>query len=120
MAQWFSDGEFLVLGVGGQGREAMRAIHKAVHFDSTNRKGRLLQPGDLALTDINGGGMSTVVQIVERDDTRLHGASQSGVQYRVTPCLQNGNKHTWYDADWFDPCPEIGPSEDSAPLPMAD
>lgn len=98
----------------------MSAIHEVVHLEGNNRKGRLLQPGDLALTDLNGGGMSTVVQIVERDGVRLHGASQSGVLYRVTPCLQNGTTDTWYDADWFDPCPKQGPAEDSTFQPLAD
>lgn len=41
----------------------------------------------------------------ERDDRRLNGHSQSGIMFRVTPLLRNGNGASWYDADWFEPAP---------------
>ena len=66
-------------------------------------RGRMLQPGDFALTDYNGPGPMTRVEILERDDKRLHGHSQSGVMFRVRPNLRNGTNASWYDADWFEP-----------------
>jgi len=69
-------------------------------------RGRNLQAGDEALTDFNGPGPLVRVRIVERDDKRLHGHSQSGIMFRVTPpILRNGNGASWYDADWFEPVP---------------
>lgn len=73
-----------------------------------SRKGRDLQPGDFAITDYNGPGTTTKVQVVERDDKRLHGHSQSGVMFRVRPNLRNGTNASWYDADWFEPTDEAG------------
>lgn len=64
-------------------------------------RGRKLQVGDEALTDYNGP--LARVRIIERDDQRLNGHSQSGVMFRVTPNLRNGNGASWYDADWFEP-----------------
>jgi hypothetical protein len=55
----------------------------------------------MALTDYNGHGVWSKVRIVERDDQRLHGHSQSGVMLRVDPPLKNGTIASWYDADWF-------------------
>ena len=71
----------------------------------------MLQPGDMALTDYNGPGPMTKVEILERDDKRLHGHSQSGVMFRVRPILRNGTNASWYDADWFEPVPANGPHE---------
>lgn len=67
------------------------------------RMGRTLQVGDEALTDYNGPGPKVKVRIVERDDRRVHGHSQSGIMFRVTPNLNNGSVNSWYDADWFEP-----------------
>lgn len=68
------------------------------------KPGRLLQPGDIALTDYNATHSALVsVRIVERDDLGLHGHSQSGILYRVDPPLRHGTSDTWYDADWFGP-----------------
>ncbi len=62
--------------------------------------GRKLKPGDEALTDYNGRGM-TRVRIVER----IEGAtSQSRICYRVSPPLKGGDSSSEYDADWFEPC----------------
>ncbi len=66
-------------------------------------RGRDLQTGDFALTDYNGPGPLAKVEILERDDKRLHGHSQSGVMFRVRPNLRNGTNASWYDADWFEP-----------------
>ena len=63
---------------------------------------RKLKVGDFALTDYNENGKLTIVKIVERDDTRKNGHSQSGVMFRVLPSLRNGNSNSWYDADWFE------------------
>ena len=71
-------------------------------------RGRNLQVGDEALTDYNGPGPLARVTIIERDDKRLHGHSQSGIMFRVTPSLRNGNGASWYDADWFEPAPNDG------------
>lgn len=68
-------------------------------------RGRFLQPGDEALTDYNGPGPLARVRIVERDDTRTHGHSQSGILFRVSPPLKHGTAANWYDADWFEPVP---------------
>ena len=70
-----------------------------------SKAGRALRVGDDAVTDYNGPGSMTRVQIIERDDQRLYGRSQSGVMFRVTPILRYGTSGTWYDADWFDPVP---------------
>ena len=70
-------------------------------------KGRNLMVGDQAVTDYNGPGPMVRVTIVERDDRRLHGHSQSGIMFRVTPNLRNGNRASWYDADWFEPAPNV-------------
>lgn len=70
------------------------------------RSGRTLQPGDEALTDYNGPGPLARVRIVERDDTRTHGHSQSGILFRVSPPLKHGTATTWYDADWFEQTPQ--------------
>ena len=67
------------------------------------RRGRLLHPGDMAQTDYNGEGRIVRVRIVERDETRRHGVSQSGILFRVDPPLQHGTSWSWYDADWFEP-----------------
>ena len=67
-------------------------------------RGRKLQVGDKALTDYNGDGL-TIVTIVEREDTRKHGHSQSGILFRVYPFLKHGTLKSWYDADWFEPVP---------------
>ena len=77
-------------------------------------RGRMLQPGDMALTDYNGPGPITKVEILERDDNRLHGHSQSGVMFRVRPILRNGTNASWYDADWFEPVPANATSHRSA------
>lgn len=66
-------------------------------------RGRQLQPGDDALTDFNGRGTLVRVRIVERDDQRRHGHSQSGIMFRVHPPLKYGTAASWYDADWFEP-----------------
>jgi len=71
-------------------------------------RGRKLQAGDEALTDYNGQGPLVRVRIIERDDKRLHGHSQSGIMFRVTPSLRNGSSASWYDADWFEPVPNVG------------
>jgi hypothetical protein len=63
--------------------------------------GRSLQPGDEALTDFNGHGLTLVIIAARRDGTR----TQSGICYRVRPPLKGGDSSTWYDADWFDPAP---------------
>lgn len=68
-------------------------------------RGRRLQVGDEALTDYNGPSPLARVTIIERDDRRLNGHSQSGIMFRVTPLLRNGNGASWYDADWFEPAP---------------
>jgi len=68
-------------------------------------RGRGLQIGDCALTDYNGPGPLTKVMIIDRDDSRRHGHSQSGIMFRVSPVLRNGDGMTWYDADWFEPVP---------------
>ncbi len=65
-------------------------------------EGRNLQVGDYALTDFNGVGMKMVL-IIQRRDARWH--SQSGVQFCVSPPLKGGVEGTFYDADWFEPCP---------------
>jgi len=61
--------------------------------------------GDEALTDYNGPGPLTKVCIIARDDKRSHGHSQSGIMFRVSPILRNGDGMTLYDADWFEPMP---------------
>ena len=66
-------------------------------------RGRLLNVGDYALTDYNGPGPLFKVQIIERDDKRKNGNSQSGIMFRVYPLLRNGTGASWYDADWFEP-----------------
>lgn len=73
-------------------------------------RGRHLQPGDMAVTDISGGAF-TRVRIVERDDSGQR-RSQSGVMFRVSPPIAGGSSETWYDADWFEPAPpaEVPPS----------
>jgi hypothetical protein len=53
-----------------------------------SQAGRLLQVGDYALTDYNGPGPLTRVQIVAESRNREHGHSQSGVLYRVSPLLK--------------------------------
>lgn len=68
---------------------------------ATVSSGRKLVAGDYAMTDYNGGGMVRV-RIVERDDSRKRGASQSGILFRVYPFLRNGTAESWYDADWFE------------------
>lgn len=70
-------------------------------------RGRYLQVGDEALTDYNGPGPLTRVTIVDRDDTRKRGHSKSGILFRVAPNLRNGGASTWYDADWFEPVPNV-------------
>lgn len=61
--------------------------------------GRALQPGDWALTDYNGRGM-TLVQITSRiANTR----SQSGICFTVSPTLKSCTPSTLLDADWFEP-----------------
>ena len=70
--------------------------------------GIVLQPGDQALTDFNGPGSRTKVRIIERDDRRRHGHSQTGVMFRVVPILRHGTNQTWYCADWFEPLPNKG------------
>ena len=65
--------------------------------------GRYLHVGDYALTDFNGPGPMTRVQIIDEDRERKHGHSQSGVMFRVTPNLRNGGPDHWYDAYWFEP-----------------
>ena len=67
-----------------------------------SKEGRLLQIGDAAKTDYNGSW--SVVSIIDRDDTRKRGHSQSGILFRVNPTLRNGTDQTWYDSDWF--CPK--------------
>lgn len=64
---------------------------------------RNLKVGDFALTDFNGDGKLTRVQIIARDDKREHGNSGSGVMYRVEPPLKHGSGLTWYDSAWFVP-----------------
>jgi hypothetical protein len=59
----------------------------------TNRD---LQPGDKATTNFNGEVVE--VEIVARMATTY---SQSGVSYSVIPSLKHGDKHTYYDAGWF-------------------
>lgn len=63
---------------------------------------RKLKVGDFALTDYNENGKLTRVKIIELDDTRKNGHSQSGVMFRVLPILKNGHAYSWYDADWFE------------------
>ena len=62
-------------------------------------RGRLLQPGDEALTDFNGNGM-TQVKIVSRVD---NSKSQSGVMFQVKPSLKNNLPDAWIDSEWFEP-----------------
>lgn len=62
---------------------------------------RTLSVGDFAVTDYNGGGLVRV-QIIDKDDSRKNGASQSGILFRVSPSLKNGTADSWYDADWFE------------------
>ena len=64
--------------------------------------GLSLNPGDEALTDFNGEGM-TLVKIVERI-APTH--SESRVCFRVSPSLKNGDETTLYDAAWFEPVPK--------------
>ena len=66
-----------------------------------SKDGRLLQIGDSAKTDYNGSW--SAVSIIDRDDTRKRGHSQSGILFRVNPPLRNGTAQSWYDADWFEP-----------------
>lgn len=80
-------------------------------------RGRNLQVGDEALTDYNGPGPLARVRIIERDDKRRHGHSQSGIMFRVTPSLRNGNGASWYDADWFEPAPNLNSTTPNAALP---
>ena len=70
--------------------------------------GIALQPGDQALTDFNGPGPRTTVTIIERDDRRRHGHSQTGVMFRLVPSLRHGTHQTWVCADWFEPFPNNG------------
>ena len=66
-----------------------------------SKLGRTLEVGDYALTDFNGGGVMTKVEIVERKE--VNSGSQSGVLFKVKPILRNGSEDSWYDADWFSP-----------------
>ncbi len=63
--------------------------------------GRQLKPGDEALTDFNGRGM-TLVRIIDRVEGLQ---SQSRICYRVAPSLKGGDGSTLYDAAWFEPAP---------------
>lgn len=69
--------------------------------DCMSKAGRMLKPGDDAVTDYNGKGM-TLVRIVDRLENT---ASQSRICFRVTPTLKNGTSESLYDADWFEPAP---------------
>ena len=77
-----------------------------------------MRVGQDALTDYNGSGM-TRVEIVEADYTRRHGHSQSGILFRVAPPLKNGTTQSWYDADWFEPAPELPKTADIFETPNA-
>ena len=67
-----------------------------------SKASRKLQVGDDALTDFNGPGGLTLVNIVERfTETN----SQSGICFRVRPLLKNCDKFARLDADWFTPVP---------------
>lgn len=71
-------------------------------------RGRLLQPGDDAVTDFNGPGPLAKVRITARIDSSTNGRviSQSGIMFQVDPPLKNGTLQTWYDADWFEAMPK--------------
>lgn len=68
-----------------------------------SKESRKLEIGDFAITDYNGSGGTTVVQIIDVDRDRMHGQSQSGILFRVLPLLRYGSTDTWYCADWFEP-----------------
>ncbi len=66
--------------------------------------GRNLQPGDWALTDFNGNGM-TLVRITDR----IEGVgSQTGICFKVHPRLKGGTPDSLYDSAWFDPAVGVG------------
>jgi hypothetical protein len=67
-----------------------------------SKASRKLQPGDWAVTDYNGRGMTLVKIITRTDNTR----SQSSVLFTVEPALKNCTAQTLLDADWFEPAPE--------------
>lgn len=60
--------------------------------------GQLLQVGDRATTRFNGKPCEVV--IVERLEGQR---SQSGILFKVTPILRNGDADSLYDANWFRP-----------------
>lgn len=66
--------------------------------------GRLLQVGDKAVTDFNGHGTITHVEIINRADGTT---SQSGITFQVSPKLKNSSEYSWIDADWFEPAPNV-------------
>jgi hypothetical protein len=61
------------------------------------KNGRELQPGDLALTDFNGRGLTQVRILLRKEDR----ACQSGILFQVHPPLKNTAALDWIDADWF-------------------
>ena len=65
-------------------------------------RGRQLQIGDKAVTDWNGLGTITHVEILNRVEGY---SSQSKIAFQVSPRLKNCSGNAWIDADWFEPAP---------------
>lgn len=88
--------------------EKLMESHELTHGQFANtlrlrsRQGRALQPGEFAVTDFNGHGAMTRVEIMARRERR---GSQSGIQFLVRPALRNSTLQSWIDADWFEPAP---------------
>lgn len=62
-----------------------------------------MQVGEKAVTDFNGAGTMTHVEILRRADGYQ---SQSGIAFQVSPPLKNClSSDVWIDADWFEPSP---------------